>query len=103
MIAGVDEYARSRAPSLAGCSRLCVTNVPDDVVIDLVLLPVHLHVHRRTYRQDVGKYTWREPAVCVAAVEPDRIPVPYVTDHVAAEEHVVSAVKFGSGRFPFAF
>ena len=102
-IAGVDEDARSRASSLAGRARLGVANVPNDIVVDLVLLEIHLHVYGGADGEDVGEHVAGDAAVDVAAVEPDPVGVADMADHVAAEEQVVGAVELGSGGLPAAF
>ena len=102
-IAGIDEHARSRASSLAGRARLGVANVPNDIVVDLVQFEVHFHVYGGADGEDVGEHVAGDAAVGVAAVEPDRVGVADMADHVAAEEQVLGAVELGCGGFPAAF
>src|SRR5204862_6295682 len=103
LVGGIVEDPRSRAASLAGGAGLGVAHVPDDVVVNLVGVGGHLHVDARADRHDVGEHVARHAAVGVADVEPDRVGVPHVAHHVAAEEQTAGVVELGPGRFPAAF
>ena len=103
LIAGVDENARSRTSSLAGRARLGVADVPDDIIVDLVLFEVHLHMNGGADGEDVGENIAGDAAVDVAAIEPERVGMADMPDHVAAEEQVFGTVELGSGGFPCAF
>ena len=51
LVGGIVEDARSRASSLPRRAWLGVADIPDDIVVDLVLLRIHLHVDGGADRQ----------------------------------------------------
>src|SRR6185503_15377115 len=103
LVAGIDKDARTRASALAGSAGLRIAHVPDNVVVDLVLLGVHLHMNSGGNAEDIGEYVARDAAIGIATVEPDRVGVADMAYYVAAEQHVLGAVELGPGSFPSAF
>ena len=88
MIGGVDEDARSRTSSLAGRAWLGVADIPNDIIVDLVLFEIHFHVNGGADGEDVGENIAGDAAVDVATIEPERVGMADMPDHIAAEKQV---------------
>ena len=70
-VAGIDEDARARTAALPCRARFGVADIPDHVIVDLVLAEVHLDVDGGADGDDVREYIAGDAVVDVAAIEPD--------------------------------
>jgi hypothetical protein len=72
---GVQEDAGARRAALAGCARLGIADVPDDVVVDLVGRETHLHVYGSADGEHIGEHIGGDAAIGIADIQPQRIGV----------------------------
>ncbi len=102
VVGGVDENPGAGAASLTGRAGFGVADVPDEVVVNLVLLLGGFDVDGRADGEDVREDIAGDAAIDVAAVEPEAIGVPDMANDIIAKQHVSGVVKLGAGGFPGA-
>src|SRR5581483_4175025 len=98
----VKENPGTAGAALTSRAGLRIADVPNDVVIDLICLAVHLHVDGSTDSEHIGEDIGGNAAVPVVAIQPERVGMPNVTNDIAAKEEVARTMELDARSFPGA-